>query len=96
MQEEIFSRVPCDKKKEVKEVKAWLPKHQPVWLVGLDGTVIAANLLALWLWDVLSQDLLQSEKLPLLRTFDILSQNFNRIPLAKNRDFFEKSLSMPR
>ena len=96
MQEEILNRVPCDKKREVKEVKAWLSKHQPVWLIRLDGTVIAANLLMLWLWNVLSLDLLHSKKLPMLRTFDIFAQNLNHIPLAKNRDFFEKSLSMPR
>jgi hypothetical protein len=90
MQEEILNRVPCDKKREVKEVKDWLPKHQPVWLIGLDGTVIAANLLVLWLWGVLSPDLVQSKKLPTLRTFDIFYQNFNRIPIAENKGFFQK------
>jgi hypothetical protein len=88
--EEVVTDLPSESKIPVEEAGTWLVEPQPVWQLDLDGTLRAANLLALWLWDILSPDLLTSKKLPRLRVFNIFARNLERIPLEENRDFLEK------
>jgi hypothetical protein len=94
--EKIVDTLPPGKKKQLEDpknledIKNLLTSPNPAWLIGFDTTVIAANLPALWLWDVLPE-VLQSKKLPDgLRTFNIFARNFDRIPLEENKDFYWK------
>lgn len=93
MPTELLAHVPSDKQLEAQKAQLWLYKHQPVWLLKLDGTLIAANLLALWLWDLLSPGLLQAQELPPLRAFDIFAANLKRLPLSENSDFLQRKSS---
>ena len=66
----------------------------PVWQLGLDGRLICANPMALWLWGLLklSDTMLYAADLLKINVFDLFRQNFSRIPLelAENRDFLTK------
>lgn len=66
----------------------------PIWRLGLDGMLVSANPMALWLWNVirLSERVLSIPDLLNINVFDLFRRSFARIPIefAENRDFFTK------
>ena len=70
------------------------PQTNSIWCLELNGRLISANPMALWLWGLLKLDdtLFSIFDLLNIHLFDIYRQNFSRIPieLAENRDFFTK------
>jgi len=69
-----------------------LEQPVPVWRIGSDGRILAANELALWLWD------LQAHRGSLreANAFDIFERNFDRIPLEQNSEFWTAKLRTER
>jgi hypothetical protein len=77
------------------EANAALKAHHPSWHLTLDGCIVAANSLALWLWG--GADAGRAAGVPDPATllganvFDVLAQNLRRIPTERNRDFLAKT-----
>lgn len=65
----------------------------PAWRVGSDGTLLAANALALWMWEV---PLHEEEPTEQVNVFDIFARNFDRVPVGLNADFWEAKLRIER
>jgi len=71
----------------ISQAEEYLTKPYPVWLLTPQGFVIAANLLASWLWEVP-----QLNHLFDLNVFEIFYRNIRRIPEYKNDEFFKKKI----
>jgi hypothetical protein len=71
----------------ISRAEEYLVQPYPVWLLTPQGFVIAANLLASWLWEAP-----QLNHLFDLNVFEIFYGNIRRIPEYKNDEFFRKKI----
>ncbi len=75
------------------EANAILHDRMPAWRLAVDGTIIAVNRLAAWIWGA-PLDAGNIDELDILgkNVFDVFAQNFERLPLAANEQFWTAKL----
>ena len=75
--------------------RAALRDPYPAWYMDTRGVIRGANLLAYWLWDILQlTEPIRPEALLGISIFSIFANNFTRIPLEQNSEFYAKKSSM--
>jgi len=84
-QQEVLAALPTPAKR--------IPLHEqlPAWEVAADQTIVRANLLILWLWELLPVHFPEEQvDLRGLTTSDVFARNVNRIPkTSENESFWE-------
>jgi hypothetical protein len=67
----------------------------PAWYMDTRGVIRGANLMAFWLWNVLLlTEPIRPEALLGRSVFSIFANNFQRIPIEQNTEFYAKKTSM--
>ena len=67
----------------------------PAWYMGTRGVIRGTNLLAFWLWDTLQlTEPIRSDALLGRSIFSIFANNFERIPIERNGEFYAKQSSI--
>ncbi len=75
--------------------QAALHEPYPSWLLDPYGVVQSANLMAFWLWGGFEHaEAIQPDLLVGRNIFDIQAANFERIPLARNVEFYAKQSAL--
>ncbi len=71
--------------------RAALEDPYPAWLLDTRGVIRAANLMAFWLWDTLKpREPIRPNTLLNTSDLDIFANNFERIPVEQNSEFYAK------
>jgi len=73
----------------ISQAEKKLNKPCAFWLLSTKGDIIAANILAIWLWEARQ---LNSSTFFGVNIFEIFSQHRMRIPKDKNEEFFRKKI----
>ena len=67
----------------------------PAWYIDTRGVIRGANLMAFWLWDTLQlTEPIRPDALLGRSIFSIFANNFKRIPMEQNSEFYAKKSSM--
>ena len=67
----------------------------PAWFMDTQGIIRGANLMAFWLWNTLKlTEPIRPNALLDTSIFSIFANNFKRIPIEQNSEFFAKNSSM--
>jgi hypothetical protein len=79
------------------QAKNQLRQRRPLWILDFDGSLLACNLLALWLWGFLKsgQDI-DVHSLLGTKVFSVFARNLYRIPPADNVRFYEIKCAIAR
>ncbi len=77
--------------------QAALADPYPAWLLDTLGVIRAANLMAFWLWDTLkSGELVRRDALLGTSALNVFANNFERIPVEQNGEFYAKKSVVAR
>ena len=77
--------------------EAALEDPYPAWLLDTLGVIRAANLMAFWLWDTLKPgEPVRRDALLGTSALNVFANNFERIPVEQNGEFYAKKSAVAR
>jgi hypothetical protein len=74
------------------DAESMLVQGAPAWFLGVDGRVIAGNLLAIWLWGGVQKRQVRSDVIIGRHAFEIYQRHRRRIPFDINPSFVQAKL----